>query len=273
MRVGADTGQLGGGTVGPIYPDGTWSYIPIPDINSIFPFAYNKIPATQNKRTMLSDWMPKKYNGQCPHYDPEFWNYSYGEPGINDCKAIKCRQILTLEKGDLLYFWAGLTSRHEKNPGIYNVKAHRTIECYLIGYLRIKQIFIVDIHKKNLINFLFKNQLNLNAHTFKEKKASKDFIVVKGEPKTSILLKYPLKLTNNNQRSKNTQKSKKNVPISILNDLGLKKISFRSGAGNWISEKVMTYFNSVLKDEPYPEWISKHDLEKKIMNNARQKLF
>ena len=252
LRVGVDTGQNSGGTLAPIYPDGTWSYIPIPDLETNFPLSYGQIPTNNNKT--LADWLPKKFRRLFPHYDPEFWTYSYGEPISG---AVKQKQLLKLKKGDFLLFWAGLTKNEPDLPKIYANKTHEPIEAYLIGFFEIDEIVQVPANfSKEAITDL---NLTLNAHSLRLKREK--YLAARGNPDNSKLLKYPLKLTNNDKKSNEMRRM---LPIQSLIEYGLEKISFRSGAGNWVPEKAFTYLQANIQSDVYPEWIKKQELEKLI---------
>lgn len=107
IRVGIDTGA--GGIHGPVFADGSFEFIPIPD-------RFGKSKAGVDLRTYgttqgrkgrpLIDYFPArqrgKYRDQSIHFDPEFETFTYGDPG-----QLKSR-LRTLENGDLLVLYAGL---------------------------------------------------------------------------------------------------------------------------------------------------------------------
>ena len=106
LRVGMD---LGFGGLGPLFPDGTFEYVPIPDDpsrvsdRSVF---FRDIPARSGGS--IARFVPERHRGSPAHYDPEFDTFTYGDPTRN-----KRRQLLRLGKGDMLVFYAGLRPPEE----------------------------------------------------------------------------------------------------------------------------------------------------------------
>src|SRR5262245_20348417 len=96
LRVGIDTGS--GGMHGPLYQDGTFEYIPIPD-------GFGKDERTYGNTigkhgTNLISYFPISRRitmiNQSMHYDPEFRTYTYGDP--TNPKA----GLRFLQSGDML---------------------------------------------------------------------------------------------------------------------------------------------------------------------------
>ena len=118
LRVGMDSGF---GGLGPLFPDGTFEYVPIPDapsrvsVRSLF---FRDILARSGGS--VARFVPAKHKEDPAHYDPEFETFTYGDPTKN-----KRRQLLRLGRGDMLVFYAGL-----RPP-----EAPRGSKLYIIGYL------------------------------------------------------------------------------------------------------------------------------------------
>lgn len=102
LRVGIDKGC--GGTLGPIFTDGRFEYVSIPE-NSQYvsprSLYFCDLPARHGG--MLAQCVPVRYREAAAHYDPEFETFTYGDPTRN-----KRTQLLRLDDGDLLVFYAGL---------------------------------------------------------------------------------------------------------------------------------------------------------------------
>jgi hypothetical protein len=105
MRVGIDTGA--GGIHGPLFADGSFEYIPIPDRfggTGVDSRTYGTVPGA--KGTLLIEYFPPrlrdKRRNQSIHFDPEFETFTYGDPS-----ALKSR-LTRLQQGDLLVLYAGL---------------------------------------------------------------------------------------------------------------------------------------------------------------------
>jgi Nucleotide modification associated domain 3 len=105
IRVGVDTGA--GGILGPVFEDGSFEYIPIPDRfrgTGVDSRTYGTVRGSRGK--LLIEYFPERLQSRCTnqsiHFDPEFETFTYGDPS-----ALKSR-LKTLQKGDLLVMYAGL---------------------------------------------------------------------------------------------------------------------------------------------------------------------
>ncbi|MFC6730956.1 hypothetical protein [Haladaptatus sp. DYSN1] len=122
INIGANTNAPG--FRGPIYDDGSFEYVPIPE----------EAPTTDPVPTYadlgLSMEIPAEIRETPVHLDPEFAdygpceNYTYGDPF-----GVKARPLQSLEAGDFVYFYATLsTAGDDPAPWI----APRW-GCYIIG--------------------------------------------------------------------------------------------------------------------------------------------
>ena len=124
LRVGIDSGC--GGTLGPIFPDGTFEYVPIPESpeyvspRSVY---FRDLPARHGGT--LAPYVPRRYRDAAAHYDPEFETFTYGDP-----TRIKRGQLLRLIDGDLLIFYAGLRP----------VESRTASRLYIIGYFTVAYV-------------------------------------------------------------------------------------------------------------------------------------
>ncbi len=169
LRVGIDTGS--GGTLGPIFSNRTFEYVPIPEnpaklsARSVY---YNKLPARSGG--MLDQFVPVRYQKGAAHYDPEFLTYTYGDPTLN-----KRRQLLHLAKGDYLVFYAGLRS--------HDLSGNKLL--YVIGYFAVKNVHNIpysSIWPHPNYPFLYNN-----AH-FRRNAYDPGLVVVEGFQEESRLL-------------------------------------------------------------------------------------
>ena len=120
LRVGMDSGF---GGLGPLFPDGTFEYVPIPDA-----------PSQVSERSLFfrdifarsggsaSRFVPAKHKEDPAHYDPEL---RHSPMAIQR----RTRGGTGLGRGDMLVFYAGL-----RPP-----EAPRGSKLYIIGYLTIRQ--------------------------------------------------------------------------------------------------------------------------------------
>ncbi len=122
LRVGMDRGT--GGALSPIFDDGTFDYVPIPEREPTRERRCYKTLLGQHGWP-LADYLPRKLAALHPHIDPDFKAGTYG-----DAAPRKRRQLGRLIPGDILVFYCGLAP----SPPI---DAPRL---FAIGYLCVKQI-------------------------------------------------------------------------------------------------------------------------------------
>ncbi len=114
VRVGIDTGA--GGIHAPLFADGTFEYIPIPDRSRIDTRTYGTL--TGQRGRPLSDYFPRAWQSrmacQPVHVDPEFGTFTYGDPSVPKSG------LRHLRPGDLLVFFCGLEGwDHPAAPALY----------------------------------------------------------------------------------------------------------------------------------------------------------
>lgn len=178
LRIGIDKSEGCCGTYTPIYSDGSFEYIPIPEDTSIEQRTYGN---TQGVRgDLLSTFLPSKYKESKLHYDPEFETFTYGDP----TGAPKTAAMRTLEKGDILAFSAGLKP--------YNTKKYEE-GIYLIGYFTVDRIVdFMTMTKKERCE-AYKEYEN-NAHSKRQAASGKckgkedTLLIVVGNKKKSKIL-------------------------------------------------------------------------------------
>ena len=121
LRVGIDSGS--GGMQGPLFADGSFELIPIPDSSGLGQ-TYGE--TLGRKGLPLSEYFPssrrQKMHAETMHLDPEFDSFTYGDP------TPPKRGLRHLENGDLLVFYAGLQGWDHRSPPAL----------YIVGY------FVVD---------------------------------------------------------------------------------------------------------------------------------
>lgn len=174
LRVGIDKGY--GGCLAPIFEDGTFEYIPIPERSATLEKMTYEHLTGRYKKTLL-EYLPKRLYNSVPHFDPEFKTFTYGDPARN-----KSRQLARLEKDDLLIFYSGLEHQNK-------VESARL---YIIGYFLTKEVFnFRKISKSDLDSAL--DRLRENAH-IKRDYLDDDLVIVQGDSKRSKLLSKALPL-------------------------------------------------------------------------------
>lgn len=124
LRVGIDKGS--GGTYGPIFDDGSFEFVPIPETyRSCTATTYGERIGRTGKP--LSTYVPPALRHVPMHDDPEFETRTYGDP------STKRRYLLQLAEGDLLVFYAGLKPFNHNN-------AEYPAALYFVGYFTIDQV-------------------------------------------------------------------------------------------------------------------------------------
>ena len=201
--------DLGFGGLGPLFPDGTFEYVPIPDNprkTSSRTLHFSEIESRSGGG--IDQFVPVKYRGKPAHLDPEFETLTYGDPTRN-----KRLQLLRLAFGDILLFYAGLRPREQRNGS----------RLFLIGYFSIENVYAVtatETWPPASLQHLWKNaHLRRNA-------CDPGLVVVQGCPERSGLLKIAVPLSDDRQI----------VLPEMECRLGITGSVKRAGAGRWIPD-------------------------------------
>ena len=101
---------------GPLFPDGSFDYIPIPDGHDLDPRTYGNSTGRHGRK--LVEYFPDSRRDRMAdksiHFDPEFSTFTYGDP-----TTLKSG-LQRLSPGDLLVFYCGLAGwGWESNPALY----------------------------------------------------------------------------------------------------------------------------------------------------------
>ncbi|MFZ2472161.1 MAG: hypothetical protein WAW52_09515 [Methanothrix sp.] len=176
LRIGIDS--TAGGALGPIFDDGSFEYIPIPEgWVSQERNTYKDIIGRRGRP--LSEYIPEAIADFVVHYDPEFETCTYGDP-----TSPKRSRLLKLEKNDLLVFYAGLDPYN-------NIKYERGL--YIIGYFLVDTVIdfntLADIEIEDYYN-IYKNSAHL-----KRNGSVNDLVMVVGEKNGSKLLDKAIKIS------------------------------------------------------------------------------
>lgn len=192
LRVGIDSGC--GGIQGPLFQDGTFEFIPIPEDNQSNMNVIEKRTYGNTKGkygSLLKDFFPTKLHQSRMekrpiHVDPEFETYTYGDPS-------KLKSSLKfLEEGDLLVFYCGL----EKWDGDF--KGDPAL--YLMGYFDVLKAGLATDFKPDAIDSLFsKNSHVMHKDLFNEQKDR--LVLVKGSNESRLLKKPVLISTMDKDRA------------------------------------------------------------------------
>jgi hypothetical protein len=163
LRVGIDTGT--GGMHGPLFPDGSFEYIPIPDGYRVDERTYANTIGLKGRK--LVEYFPSSrqpgIGNQSIHFDPEFTTYTYGDP--TPPKA----GLRHLESGDILIFYCGL-----EGWGFISEPA-----LFLIGYFEIKVAGKAGEFATDDIESLFKANYHVRHQQIFERQIN-ELVLVKG---------------------------------------------------------------------------------------------
>lgn len=176
LRVGVDAGC--GGIQGPLFADGTFEFICIPDRKRVSVHTYGNMSDRggeplvryfpRSKRQALVD--------QHVHVDPEFETFTYGDP------TTPKRSLRNLRPGDLLVFYCGLQRWHDVRG--WDI-GHRPA-LYLAGFFEIALAGMAgDFDRKVLESQFGKNFHVRYPSVFEQQKD--DLVLVKGGPGSRLL--------------------------------------------------------------------------------------
>lgn len=216
LRVGVDTGS--GGIHGPLFEDGSFEFIPIPDGFGIDRRTYGN--TTGRYGAKLIDFFPEslrlKMANQSMHVDPEFSTFTYGDP--TRPKA----GLRHLRPGDMLVFYCGLQGwGFECPPALY-----------LLGYFEVEAAGLAkDLEEAQLRRFFGENFHVRHPSIYQRQKGS--LVLVKGSATSRLLKKAVLMSTVGRDRA--------GRPIRLLSPELRKvfgcfggKLSFQRSPTRWV---------------------------------------
>jgi hypothetical protein len=170
IRVGIDTGS--GGWHGPIFADGSFEYVPIPDGFGLDERTYRTIVGQRG--ASLADLLPRKVGRRLAdrsvHLDPEFKTFTYGDP------TPPKRGLRRLGEGDLLVFYAGLAG--------WDIPSDPAL--YLIGYFEVERAGLATEFSAADIGCLFEENFHVRHPAIFEAQR-RELVLVKGGPASRLL--------------------------------------------------------------------------------------
>jgi hypothetical protein len=175
LRVGIDTGS--GGIHGPLFSDGSFEYIPIPDrfgSKGVDKRTYGNTRGRGGQS--LADYFPEarreKVFDQSVHFDPEFETFTYGDP--TRPKA----SLRVLSEGSLLVFYAGLKGWNFGCPPAL----------YIIGSFEVARAGLAtSISRAELVGMFQNNFHVMHGDVFEKQKDR--LVLVKGTANSRLLKK------------------------------------------------------------------------------------
>lgn len=155
LRIGIDKGA--GGIYGPLFHDGSFEYIPLPDRfhrKGVDERTYGNFMGKKGR--FLVDYFPERMKGKISdtsiHFDPEFDTFTYGDPTQGAKRGLR-----KLERGDLLLFYCGLKGWDcDAEAGLY-LTGYFEVETCGLGkdYTRaeLDKLFAANFHVRHRVVF------------------------------------------------------------------------------------------------------------------------
>ncbi len=181
LRVGID--KSSDGVLAPIFPDGSFEYIPLSEKDEKSTEKRTYMNLTGKNGKPLSDYLPPKVANRKVHLDPEFTTFTYGDVGR------KAGYLKKLKPGDILVFYAGFTPY---------LKSEHPETLYIIGYFTVMEIIdfqeIMDSHPTSTSKISrIRRKYPDNSHPKRELDLH-ELVMVVGDPEQSKLLEKAILL-------------------------------------------------------------------------------
>jgi hypothetical protein len=178
LRVGIDAGS--GGIQGPLFKDGTFEFVCIPDNKGVSVHTYGNMVGRDG--TPLAEYFPKARRKaiatQPVHVDPEFETLTYGDP------TPPKRSLRTLKPGDFLVFYCGLQEWDAE--GGWNRDNRPAL--YLAGSFEVALAGLAAHFEQKVLATEFGKNFHVRYPTvFKQQKD--DLVLVKGGPGSRMFSK------------------------------------------------------------------------------------
>lgn len=162
---------------GPLFRDGSFEFVPIPDDRMLDDRTYSKTKGRKGKA--LVEYFPARrqarFANQPIHVDPEFKTYTYGDP------TLPKKGLRHLTRGDLLIFYAGL-------EGFDFLSAPAL---YIIGYFEVALAGLATSFSAAEIATHFANNFHVRHENLFEQQKSY-LVLVKGGKGSRLLKKAHL---------------------------------------------------------------------------------
>ncbi len=178
LRVGVDAGC--GGIQGPLFKDGSFEFICIPDGHGVSAHTYGNMLGrdgkplsgyfAESRRTAMAE--------QHVHHDPEFETFTYGDP------TTPKRSLRYLRPGDILAFYCGLQEWDAEDG--WNTNNRPAL--YLAGYFEVALAGMAGEFNSKVLRADFGSNFHVRyPPVFKRQKAG--LVLVKGGPGSRLFRK------------------------------------------------------------------------------------
>lgn len=231
LRVGIDTGC--GGIDGPLFADGRFEYLPIPDSSGLDERTYGNQLA-RDGRPWVAFFPPTRQaamRDQSLHLDPEFTTFTYGDPSAPKAG------LRRLEAGDLLVFYAGLRGfDHDSPPALY-----------FIGYFEVAFAGFARELSTDQIEACRANFHVRHEAVFQDQRDR--LVLVKGRPGSRILNKAVKISVMGQDRSGNPLKVLSPEMQTIFGSFG-GRISFQRSPTRWVAPDFVPRASEFVRNLP-----------------------
>lgn len=171
LRVGVDSGY--GGIQGPLFEDGTFEFICIPDRKGVGTATYADLVDRDGR--VLIGYFPESRRAkmalQPVHIDPEFDTFTYGDP------TPPKRSLRKLTPGDFLVFYCGLQQWGSGNG--WNRESRPAL--YLAGFFEVARAGLASSFPVKVLQAEFANNHHVR-HPARFEPEKDRLVLVKGGP-------------------------------------------------------------------------------------------
>jgi hypothetical protein len=236
LRVGIDAGC--GGIQGPLFDDGTFDFICIPDRKRVSVHTYGNMVGRNGDPVVryFTKARRKSMAAQTVHVDPEWDTFTYGDP------TPPKRSLRHLQPGDFLVFYCGLQEWDTERGW----NRHRQPALYLAGYFEVALAGLARDLGKNVL----KGQFGKNFHVcypsiFEQQKD--EFVLVKGGPGSRLFNKAHRISTEGKDRSGKPLKVLSPAMQKVFGTFG-SHISIQRSPPRWVEPGFVDRAISFLKE-------------------------
>jgi hypothetical protein len=216
VRVGIDTGS--GGAHGPLFGDGSFELIPIPDGFGSDHRTYSNTSGRRGNK--LVEFLPRSLQvrmaNQSMHVDPEFSTFTYGDP--TPPKA----GLRHLQSEDMLVFYCGLQGWDFESPPAL----------YLAGYFEVEAAGKAEDFSEGELRGCFSENFHVRHRDIFEQQKDK-LVLVKGSAKSRLLNKAVLLSTTGQDRLGKPLKILSPEMQEVFGSFG-GRLSFQRSPTRWV---------------------------------------
>lgn len=236
LRVGIDAGS--GGIQGPLFEDGTFDFVCIPDKKQMSVHTYGD--SVGKHGNCFVDFFPKSRREQmakqCVHVDPEFETFTYGDP------TRPKRSLRKLNPGDVLVFYCGLQKWNTESG--WNKGSRPAL--YLAGYFEVLLAGMATNFSKKVLRSEFGKNFHVRYPTVYEQQKD-ELVLVKGGPGSRLFSKAHQISSEGEDRTGKPLKVLSPKMQKTFGDFG-GRISIQRSPPRWVDPRFVDKAIAYLKD-------------------------